>query len=134
MSYSVLPWLLILFLLWRGRHEFAHAWRYRHIFRPRFYWGVAALYAISGAAITLSAFGAPHLQIKPASTAMQIVAGAGILSLGLVRILAGKLARPVFERNDVPQKDRNYVHGLWMMYWLLGLALGFLPVFLPTPA
>ena len=126
-SYWIPTGIFTLFVLWRGRHDFARAWQYRHIFPAGIYWGVAFLYILSGASITFVTFGAAHLGLRLSSTPMQICAVISIGSLGAIYLLARKLATPVFNANDVPQKDRNFVHGLWGMFLLLGWAFGLVP-------
>lgn len=94
------------------------------------FWGIAALYVLSGLVTTLLAFGAIHVGIDTASTTMQILAALGIVSIIFVRIVAGKLAKPIFEAHAIAQSDRNVFHGLWMALWLLGFMTGSLPIFI----
>jgi len=122
---------IILIIVWRQRREIARAWKYRHIFHPALYWGMAGLYALSGALVTFPAFGAVHFNINTSSVAMQILTCIGIVSIGLSWMIARKLATPIFDTHSVTHGDRNTIHGLWAMYWLPGLALGLLPTFVP---
>jgi hypothetical protein len=125
-----LTFLALLVQAWRNRDSIERAWNYRRIFPPLVFWGVAALYTLSGMSTTLPAFGAGHIGINTASASMQAFAVFGIVSIVFVRIAAGKLATPTFEYHAVPQHDRNVFHGQWMAFWMLGFLLGGFPVFI----
>jgi len=65
------------------------------------------------------------LFINPAT--QQILAGVGILSIGLAWVAARKLSTPIFEAHAVTHIDRLAVHSLWTAFWLPGIAAGLLP-------
>ncbi len=133
MSYSIfLPMLFLLFWTRRNRHELAVAWQYRRIFPAHIYWGIALLYVLSGASFTFIVFGAQRFEMPISSAPMQIFAVVSLLSMGVVYVFARKRATPIFNANEIPQRDRNYVQGLWGMFWLPGLAIGLLPTLIPT--
>ena len=90
---------------------------------------MALLYALSSAAVTFASFGAVHLGMRATSTAMQILAGAGLLSLPLALLIARKLATPIFDQNAIAQRDRFHFHAVWMSFWMLGILIGLLPLF-----
>jgi hypothetical protein len=122
--------LFLLFFLRQRRCEIFVAWQQRRMFPPSTYWGVAALYTLSGFIPMFSVFGMPHVPIQIASTFMQVLTVAGLLSLPVVHIVARKLAKPRFEAHAIPAKERHEFHGLWMGFWLLGFVIGWLPMFM----
>ena len=60
---------------------------------------------------------------------MQAVGIAGLALLPVTYGAAWKLAKPVFDQRAVSQRDRLHVHGLWMSFWMLGILIGLLPLF-----
>ncbi len=114
-------------LLWKQRREIARAWLHRHMFGPALYWGIAALYAASGALVTFAAFGSVHLDIDVRGVAMQVLGGVGIIAIGIAWLIARHLATPIFEVHAVAHADRTAIHSLWSAFWLPGLVIGFLP-------
>ena len=130
-TYHLALLVFVFLIAWRGRPQMLRAWRQRSLFHAGAYWGIATMYVLSGASITFCPFGARHLGLDPEALAIQLVATAGLVSVVLVRMIAGRLATPVFEINNISQADRRDVHGLWMMFWVVGLAVGFLPTILP---
>jgi hypothetical protein len=118
---------IIVSAIWRQRRDIARAWHNRRLFSLPIFWGIAALYSLSGAAITFASFGAVRLALSSASTTMQAVAITGLVALPCVHLVARKLATPIFNRDGMAQRDRYHFHSLWMGFWVLGLALGLLP-------
>jgi hypothetical protein len=131
MTYHLALLVFILLIAWRGRAQMLRAWQQRSLFRAGTCWGIAVMYVLSGASITFCAFGAAHIGLNPEAFAMQSIAVAGLVSMLLVRMIAGRLATPVFEINGISQADRKDINGLWMMFWMAGLAVGILPTLLP---
>lgn len=123
---------ILVLVLWHGRHDSARSWQYRHIFPARIYWGVPFLYILSGASITFSTFAAVDVGLSISSTPMQIFIIVSLLSMGAVYLFARKIAMPIFTANDIPQKDRNHLHGLWMIFLLVGWGVGLLPLLIPN--
>jgi hypothetical protein len=116
----------------RQRREIAQAWQNRRLFSPQLFWSVAFAYALAGAAITFSSFGAIHVGLSAISREMQFVAIAGLISLPLIYLAATRLAKPVFDQSDVPQAARMHLHSLWLGFWMLGILIGLLPMFVPA--
>ena len=133
MSYAILlPLLFLLFRARRSQREFPVAWQYRHIFSANIYWGIPFLYVLSGASLALIALCATRFEMPISSAPMQIFTVLSLLSMGAVHLLARKFATPVFDAEEVSQRDRNYVHSFWGMFWLLGLAVGLLALLIPA--
>jgi len=112
-------------IVWRRRDDSARAWAYRAYLSPALYWGVPALYALAGALVTGPSFGLDMM-----TPAAQGLAGVGVVSIGIVWLIARKVATPVFEAQGAPHRDRTLVHSFWAMFWLLGILLGLLPAVL----
>ncbi|MBY0511631.1 MAG: hypothetical protein K2P94_15955 [Rhodospirillaceae bacterium] len=130
MILAVGPLVFLFLFLWQRRDEISVAWQQRRIFPSRTYWGVAGLYALSGFIPMFSTFGAPHFHIRSGSAFMQTLTVIGFVSLVVVHIAARRLAKPRFEAHAIPARERNEFHGLWMGFWLLGLVVGWLPMFI----
>lgn len=125
---------ILIVLTWRGRKEIADGWRQRSVLPPRLYWGVAGLYALSGAIFSFATFGATHLRIPVDYEFLQFVAMAGVISWGLLLWIARKLANPWLLAGNVSQAGRNHLHGVWGAFLPLGVGFGFLPLLFPSPA
>jgi len=128
MMVAVGPLVFLIVIWWQQRHEIAGAWRQRRIVSATLYWSIAVLYAVSGAAVMFSTVWAYPLGIRPEGFFAQSVTVLGFVSFGLLRIIAGKLAKPQLVAHDIPARERNAFHGLWMTFWMSGFVLGFLPL------
>lgn len=134
MSYLWFPILVLIVLLWRGRKETAAGWHDRHVLPAGLYWGIALLYALSGATFSFAAFGATHLKFPVSYATLQFVAMAGFIAMVMLFWIARRLAKPWLEAESVPHARRNHLHGVWAAFGVLGIGLGFLPLLLPPPA
>jgi len=129
MVLTVGPLLFVLVFLWQGRGEIFSGWRQRRILPASLYWSIAALYALAGAAVTFSMW-ASILGLDSGAILPQTVTILGLVLFGPIRILAGVLAKPQLVAHDVPARDRNAFHGLLMLFWMAGFALGLILLFL----
>jgi len=89
---------------------------------------MAILYVLSGTAVAFSSLWAPRLNIDPNTAFAQAVTILGLVSIIPLRVIAGIVANPQLDAHKVPARDRNAYHSVWMAFWILGLALGGLPL------
>jgi len=76
-------------------------------------------------------FGILHLELRIGTPLMQYIAMGAVLSIGLVHILARKMTTPSFDHHEIPQRARNELHAVWMMFIMPGIGIGLLPLLLP---
>jgi succinate dehydrogenase hydrophobic anchor subunit len=127
---GALLFVFFILLLWPRRSEISKAWLQRGVVPATVYWGVAAMYALSGFIPMFSTFWMPRLNVSANSSFAQALTAIGLISLVAVHIFARKLAKPRFEAHAIPARERNEFHSLWLGFWLLGLLAGWLPIFI----
>jgi len=127
------PYFLSLFFYARRNPgEIDRAWRCHELVRPISRWSIVSLYLLAGAVFSFCTFGGVHVGLRTGNPLVQYVAVGAIVSIGLVHIFARKMTTPVFDRYEVPQRDRREAHAFWMAFMMLGIGLGLLPMLLPV--
>jgi len=132
---AIAPTLIFLgMILWPRRREIvrdvAIGWQQRRNFSFALYWGIAALYVLSGSAVAFSSLWAPKFNLDPNTAFSQTITILGLVSIVPLRIAAGAIAKPRLNAKGVLAHDRNAFHSLWMGFWVIGLLLGLLPLVL----